>query len=110
MNLAEEKSFTTTLTSQSKQNMGVNIKALKFNRLGTAPVMKSNCKMKAFQQFHTHISLSRDEKHQPMQNRQKEREKQRAEVYAMNKVFREAFEADFAAFMERMHAGRDSAK
>ena len=109
-NTADVNRILPPLRLQSKQNMDVNIKALKFNRPGTAPVTKSNCKMKAYQRLHTHLSMSRNEKHQLMQNREKERENRRAEVYAMNKVLREAFEADFAAFMERMHAGRDNAE
>lgn len=71
------------------------------NRPRTAPVISRWSSSTLSRRFNSTKSLTRIEKHELLQVKEAYREIQRAEIYAINKVLREAFEAKFAAHMER---------
>lgn len=71
------------------------------NRPRTAPVISRRSSSTASRRLNSTKSLTRNEKHELLQVKEAYREIQRAEIYAINKVLREDFEAKFAERMER---------
>ena len=71
------------------------------NRPRTAPVISKWSSSTSSRRLNSTKSLTRIEKHELLQVKEAYRESQRAEIYAINKVLREDFEAKFAARMER---------
>jgi len=71
------------------------------NRPRTAPVISRRNSSTTSRRLNSTKTLTRIEKHELLQVKEAYREIQRAEIYAINKVLREAFEAKFAARMER---------
>jgi len=71
------------------------------DRPSTAPIVtrrESDTPTQGFQRLHSEQSFTRLEKHQLMQD---DKDRRRAEVYAVNKVLRDTFQTKFNMYMER---------
>ena len=74
---------------------------IKPNSTRTVLVISTRNSSRVSQRLHSTKSLTRFEKHELLQKKEAQRQSTRVEIYAINKVLREAFEVKFAATMKQ---------